>query len=55
MKAAIAPSSKTIVVYHGNAKRLEDAKFAAPYNLRSKPWYINNAKLLASAIVEPKL
>jgi len=55
IKGTIAPSLKTIIVYHSNAKRLEDAKLAAPYNLRSKPWYINNAKLMASAIVEQKL
>lgn len=54
MPGAIAPMLKTIVVYHSNAKRLEDAGLAAPYDLRSKPWVID-AKLRAPAEVEPTL
>jgi hypothetical protein len=51
-KGAIAPTSKTIIVYHANAKRLEDANLAAPYNLRSKFWQISQSELLAPAFVE---
>lgn len=52
---AIAPTSKTIVVYHRNAKRLEDAGLAAPYDLRSRAWQVMDAKLRAPADVEPVL
>jgi hypothetical protein len=52
---AIAPTSKTIVVYHRNAKRLEDAGLAAPYDLRSRAWQVMDAKLRAPAEVEPIL
>ena len=50
---AVAPTAKTIVVYHKHAKRLEDAKLAAPYDLRSKPWDVLEAKLRMPAEVDP--
>lgn len=52
---AVAPTSRTIVVYHRNAKRLEDAGLAAPYALRSWAWQVLDAKLRAPAEVEPNL
>lgn len=52
---AVAPMSKTIVVYHRNAKRLEDAGLAAPYDVRSRAWQVTDAKLRAPAEVEPIL
>ena len=55
ISGAVAPTSKTIVVYHSNAKRLEDAGLAAPYDLRSKPWQVIDAKLRVPAEVEPRL
>jgi len=55
MPGAVAPASKTVVVYHSNAKRLEDAQLAAPYDLQSNPWPVTDAKLLAPTEVEPTL
>lgn len=55
MPGAIVPTSKTVVVYHSNAKRLENAGLAAPYDLRSKPWQVIDAKLWAPAEVEQRL
>jgi hypothetical protein len=52
---AIAATSKTIIVYHSNAKRLEDARLAAPYDLRSNPWQVTDAKLVAPTEAEPTL
>jgi hypothetical protein len=46
---AVSPSSKSIVVYHRNAKRLEDAGRAAPYDVRSKRWAVGDAALRATA------
>jgi hypothetical protein len=37
-KNAVAPTEKTVVVYHKNAERLEKAGLAAPYDIVSKPW-----------------
>lgn len=39
--AAVATAEKKIVVYHKHAKRLEDAKLAAPYDLRTRPWQVD--------------
>lgn len=42
---AVAAESKTVVVYHSNAKRLEDAGLAAPYDLHSNSWQAMAAAL----------
>lgn len=51
---AVAPTLQTIVVYHKHAKRLEDAGLAAPYDLRSKPWDVMDARLKMPAEIDPK-
>jgi hypothetical protein len=51
---AVTPSSKTVLVYHSNAKRLEDASLAAPYDVRSRSWHVTEAKLMVPAEVEAK-
>lgn len=51
--AAIASKSKTIVVYHSNAKRLEVAGLAAPYNLETKPWAIADVAIMGPAEIDP--
>jgi len=39
-KNAVEPESKTIRVFHSNARRLELAHLASPYPLKSKPWRV---------------
>ncbi|MBI3781045.1 MAG: DUF4157 domain-containing protein, partial [candidate division NC10 bacterium] len=50
---AVRPDLKEIVVYHSNAKRVEDAKLAAPYDLESKPWTVTDAAVTGPATVDP--
>lgn len=52
-KTAVRPGDQSLVVYHSNAKRLEDAKLAAPYDVRSAPWVVNDPALVAPAVVRP--
>jgi hypothetical protein len=40
---AVTPGSDRVVVYHRNAKRIEDAGLAAPYHLVSNRWSISGA------------
>lgn len=47
---AVRPQDEKIRVYHRNAKRMEDAGLAAPYDLESRPW-VPEAKYLARARV----
>jgi len=51
-KGTVAPKSQTVVVYHKNAKRLEDARLAAPYRFQTKPWRVTHAALNAVAEVD---
>jgi hypothetical protein len=48
---AVAPQSQTVVVYHKNAKRIEDAKLAAPYDIESKPWKDSDVTITGPATV----
>jgi hypothetical protein len=48
---ALAPQSQTVVVYHKNAKRIEDAKLAAPYDIESKPWKVTDVNITGPATV----
>lgn len=50
---AVRPDLKKIVVYHSNARRLEKAGMAAPYNLESKPWSVTNTAVTGSATIDP--
>jgi hypothetical protein len=49
---ALRPKSQTIRVYHKNAKRLEDAGLAAPYDVKSEEWTINDAAITGPAAVD---
>jgi hypothetical protein len=49
---AIRPQDRTVTVYHSNAKRLEDAAQAAPYNIVLKPWAVTDGRLTAPADVD---
>lgn len=52
---AVEPTMNKITVYHKNAKRLEDAALAAPYDVESRPRQVADAMLMASAEVEARL
>ena len=52
---AVAPTEKTIQVYHTNAKRLEDAGLAKPYDVLSKPWEVTEAQFHASEVIDPNI
>lgn len=49
---AIRPTDRFLTVYHRNAKRLEDARLAAPYDIRSSPWDMLNREIKAPARLE---
>lgn len=46
---AIEPGSRTIRVYHKNAKRMENAGLAAPFKVKVGPWKVADTALLASS------
>ena len=52
-RSAVAPKSDRVVVFHRNAKRIEDAGLAAPYRFKTKPWSVTQAALNAPAEVDP--
>ena len=49
-KGAVAPGSRSVRVYHTNARRVEDAGLAAPYDIRSKKWPVRESALLTGAV-----
>ena len=51
---AIRPQDKTLSVYHSNAKRLEDAGRAAPFQVVIKPWAVTNAQLIGPVQINPQ-
>ncbi len=48
---SVRPGDRSLTVYHRNAKRLEDARLAAPYDVRSVPWDVLNREITAPATV----
>jgi hypothetical protein len=50
---AIRPQDQTITVYHSNAKRLEDASQAAPFDVVLRAWRITDARLIGTAQIDP--
>ena len=51
---AIRPQDKTLTVYHSNAKRLEDAGKAAPYDVVLRPWHVADVRVVAPASIDIK-
>ena len=39
---AVCPAKDRITVYHSNARRMEDANLAAPYDLESAAWDVTD-------------
>jgi len=50
---AIRPQDRSLKVYHANARRLEQAGLAAPYNIVSKEWHVSDASVLKPGEVDP--
>jgi hypothetical protein len=50
---AVTPESQTVIVYHRNAKRIEDAGLAAPYRFVTRPWSITDVAITSAAEVDP--
>jgi hypothetical protein len=48
----VAPKKVRIRVYHRNAKRVENAKLAAPYDVKSTHWQVTNQKIAGPSIVD---
>ncbi|MFF3959839.1 hypothetical protein ACFYY1_42810 [Streptomyces sp. NPDC001890] len=46
LDAPVAPHKATITVYHSNAKRVEAAGLADPYDAASKVWVVNDPDLV---------
>jgi hypothetical protein len=49
---AVRPQDRFIRVYHTNARRVEQAGLAAPYNLTSDEWRVSDAAVLRPADVD---
>jgi hypothetical protein len=49
---AIRPQDETLTVYHSNAKRLEDAGQAAPYDVVLRPWPVNDVGITGPAAID---
>lgn len=52
-EGAVRPQDQKLTVYHSNAKRVEGAMLAAPYDVESTPWEIMDSRLKEQASVKP--
>jgi hypothetical protein len=50
---AIRPQDEWMMVYHTNAERMEKAKLACPFNVRSREWQVNDSEIIREAEVDP--
>jgi hypothetical protein len=53
LKRAVRPHDRSFRVYHKNAKRLEDAKLACPYKIKSYPWNLNAPNITRPVEIDP--
>ncbi len=49
---AIRPEERTLTVFHRNAKRLEDAGLAAPYDVVLRPWTVTDQRVAGPATID---
>ena len=49
----LSGGDRSFRVYHKNAKRVEEAKLASPYKLRSYIWQITNPGIIGPAEIDP--
>lgn len=52
--SAIRPDLQSFRVYHKNAKRLEDAKLAAPYRLEVGLWHVHDMSINGAATLNAR-
>jgi hypothetical protein len=52
-KGAVEAQAQKLVVFHRNAKRIEDAGLAAPYDFVTEAWQITDPRLTGPAEVDP--
>ncbi len=48
----IRPQDETLTVYHSNAKRLEDAGRAAPYDVVLRSWAVSDGGIIGPATID---
>jgi hypothetical protein len=48
---AVLPNNRSIEVHHSNARRLEQANLAAPYNVASNRWRVSDTSISGPATV----
>jgi hypothetical protein len=51
-EGALAPSEETVLVRHKNAKRLEDARLACPFDVVIRPWVVSDAKIVGDSSID---
>ena len=49
---ALEPDEKLVTVWHSNAKRLEEARLAAPYDLTLRSWEVTDPMLIGDSSVD---
>ncbi|MCC7306566.1 MAG: hypothetical protein IT173_03300 [Acidobacteria bacterium] len=50
---AVAPDSQKVTVYHSNARRVENANLAAPYDLETNPWNVTATDVTGPGEIDP--
>jgi hypothetical protein len=53
LRDAVRPQDGSLTVYHTNARRLERAGFAAPYDIVSEEWRVQDVGLTGPGEVDP--
>lgn len=51
LPGAVRPQDREFTVFHSNAKRLEDAKLAPPYDVASAAWPVITPELISPAVI----
>src|SRR5262249_43504564 len=51
---AVEPTASTIEVYHSNARRVEGAGLAAPYDFVTEGWKVTDPAVVGPALIDPK-
>jgi hypothetical protein len=49
---AVRPQDQTLTVHHSNAKRLEDAAKAAPFDVALRPWAVGDPHIAGPATLD---
>jgi hypothetical protein len=52
VSGSIAPTKETIVIYHENARRVENAGLAVPYKVISDPWTVTEKRVIDGDVID---